>query len=86
MLYVIVGICGDVVCLLTIIFVLFQGGVMFGAPGAGGQMGYADADHHIGWAYLTNFHSIYAIGDDPKYLALERAIYECVQDIEKKGK
>ncbi len=59
---------------------------MFGAPGAGGQMGYADPEHHLGWAYLTNYQSIYAIGDDPRYLALESAMYECVVNIEKKGK
>ena len=59
---------------------------MIGAPGAGGQMGYADPNHQLSWAYLTNHHSIYAIGDDPKYLALEEAMYDTVMEIERKEK
>ena len=56
---------------------------MIGTPGAGGQMGYADIEKGLGWAYLTNYHSLYAIGDDPRYLALEKAIYESLEDVEK---
>ena len=56
---------------------------MFGTPGAGGQMVYMDTEYELGWAYLTNHHSIHAIGDDPRYLSLEKAIYECVLEIEK---
>ena len=54
---------------------------MFGAPGAGGQMGYADPQHKLGIAFLTNYMSIFAIGDDPRYVELEHAIYKCVREL-----
>ncbi len=57
---------------------------MFGAPGSGGQMVYMDPQYELGWAYLTNHHSIHAIGDDPRYLSLEKAVYESVASIVKK--
>ena len=53
---------------------------MFGAPGAGGQMGYSDPSHNLGIGFLTNYRSIFAIGDDPRYLELERAIYACAKE------
>ena len=60
--------------------VVFQSGYMFGAPGAGGQMGYSDPSHSLGIGFLTNYRSIFAIGDDPRYLELERAIYTCAKE------
>ena len=60
--------------------VVFQSGYMFGAPGAGGQMGYSDPSHKLGIGFLTNYRSIFAIGDDPRYLELERAIYACAKE------
>ena len=55
---------------------------MLGAPGAGGQMIFADPSHKVGWAYFTNHMSLFAIGDDPRYLALEAAVYECIKEVE----
>ena len=57
---------------------------MFGAPGAGGQMAYADPEHQLGWAYLTNHMSLNDIGDDPRHLALQKVMYEAVLAIETK--
>ena len=65
------------------VFVVSQGDWMVGAPGAGGQMAYFDADAKLGWAYLRNHHSVYMIGDDPNYLEMERAMYETVRRLEK---
>ena len=58
--------------------VLFQSGYMFGCTGTGGQMGYADSQHKLGISFLTNYWSLFNLGDDPRYLALERAIYRCI--------
>lgn len=49
-------------------------------------MVYGDVEQRLGWAYLTNHHSVYAIGDDPRYQSLEKAIYDSVQKIEAKGR
>ena len=65
-------------------FFCLQGGWMVGAPGAGGQMGFFDADAKLGWGYLRNHYSVYTFGDDPNYLQLERAMYECIRQIENK--
>ena len=54
---------------------------MYGTPGSGGQMIYMDPQYELGWAYLTNHHSIHAIGDDPRYVALEKTMYQCIKDI-----
>ena len=63
-----------------------QGDSALGTPGAGGQMVYADPQRHLAWAYVTNHHSVFAIGDDPRYLALEEAIYDSLQKVEAKGR
>ena len=43
---------------------------------------YGDIKNKLGWAYFTNSMSLFAIGDDPRYLALENAVYECVRMLE----
>ena len=45
----------------------------FGAPGAGGSMGYADPEAGIGYGYVTNRMSM-KIDGDPRDLALRAAI------------
>ncbi|MCU0271300.1 MAG: beta-lactamase family protein [Acidimicrobiales bacterium] len=45
----------------------------FGAPGAGGSMGYADPAHHLGYGYVTDQMSMELQGD-PRDLALRRAL------------
>jgi CubicO group peptidase (beta-lactamase class C family) len=47
----------------------------YGAPGAGGSMGYADPRVGIGYGYVTNRMGIYLSGD-PRDVALRRAIPE----------
>ena len=59
---------------------------MFGTPGYGGQIGYGDLEHNLGFAYLTNNLCFYEIGDNPRFLKLEKAMYECVLEIEKTSK
>ena len=54
---------------------------MFGTPGYGGQMAYGDTENKLGWAYLTNYANPAAVGDDPRYLVLEKAMYESVNNL-----
>ncbi|OWF54642.1 Beta-lactamase domain-containing protein 2 [Mizuhopecten yessoensis] len=55
-----------------------QGGKVIGHTGYGGQMANADVANHLGLAYITNHLSEYSFGDDPKYLALQKATYNCL--------
>ncbi len=61
----------------------FQGGYMFGHPGAGGQMAYADPEGELGWTYLTNHMSVYGGGDYIRYLELEEAMYKALDQMRK---
>ena len=45
----------------------------FGAPGAGGSMGYADPETGIGYGYVTNRMGTHLQGD-PRDLALREAL------------
>ena len=51
----------------------------FGAPGAGGSMGYADPDARIGYGYVTNRMGMHLHGD-PRDVALRAAIPESASD------
>ena len=46
----------------------------FGAPGAGGSIGYADPQAQIGYAYVTNRMGV-MMGGDPRDVALRDALY-----------
>lgn len=46
----------------------------FGAPGAGGSLGFADPESQIGYAYVPNRKSVELTGD-PRDLALRHALY-----------
>ena len=48
----------------------------FGAPGAGGSMGFADPDAQIGYAYVMNRMNTYL--EDPRDLALRSAMYQSI--------
>ncbi len=51
----------------------FGHGGAFGAPGAGGSMGYADPEVRIGYGYVTNRMGMHLEGD-PRDLALRAAM------------
>lgn len=46
----------------------------FGAPGAGGSLGFADPDARIGYGYIPNRKGV-TMGGDPRDVALRRALY-----------
>ena len=50
----------------------------FGAPGAGGALGFADPTARVGYAYVTNQMGTYLTGD-PRDLALRDAIYAAIK-------
>ena len=57
---------------------------MFGTPGLGGQIGHGDLEHNLGFAYLTNNLCQYSLGGNPRFIRLQKAMYDCVLEIEKK--
>jgi CubicO group peptidase (beta-lactamase class C family) len=50
----------------------------FGAPGAGGALGFADPQTGIGYAYVTNRMGAHLTGD-PREVALREAVTSCVR-------
>ncbi|XP_071157127.1 beta-lactamase domain-containing protein 2-like [Mytilus edulis] len=60
-----------------------QGDICYGHPGYGGQMGFSDVKDNIGMAYLTNDLSVYGVGNDPKFLALQRQFYKALEQNKK---
>jgi CubicO group peptidase (beta-lactamase class C family) len=62
--------------------IFFQDTPMFGTPGAGGQMGYADPANKLGIGFASNYHSSMGLRD-LRFRALEKAIYDCVDKINK---
>ena len=59
-----------------------QENYIFGAPGMGSQIGKCDPKHKLGIAFLTNHHTIYGFGDDPRYLEIEKAIYDTLDNLD----
>ncbi len=49
----------------------------FGAPGAGGSLGLADPDAHLGYAYVMNKLDFWLM-DDPREKALRDAVYRAI--------
>lgn len=58
-------------------FVPFGSDRSFGAPGAGGAMGFADPEVGIGYAYVTSQMGT-ALTGDPRDLALRNAVYSAL--------
>ncbi|HEY3410401.1 MAG TPA: serine hydrolase, partial [Propionicimonas sp.] len=54
----------------------FGGPRSFGAPGAGGSLGYADPDTRTGYAYICN--RMGKSKDDPRDVALRTALDTCI--------
>lgn len=50
----------------------------FGAPGAGGAMGFADPEAGIGYAYVTSQMGVHLTGD-PRDVALRDALDDAVR-------
>ena len=53
----------------------FGGAKSFGAPGAGGSLGFADPEKEIGYAYVTNRMGV-TLPCDPRDIALREALYQ----------
>ena len=53
----------------------------FGAPGAGGSLGFADPETQIGYGYIPNRKSV-AMGGDPRDVALRRALYSATPAVD----
>ena len=49
----------------------------FGGPGAGGSLGFADPDAHLGYAYVMNMMDFY-LHNDPREKALRDAVYRAI--------
>jgi CubicO group peptidase (beta-lactamase class C family) len=49
----------------------------FGTPGAGGSLGFADPDAHLGYAYVMNKMDFYMF-DDPREKPLRDAVYRAI--------
>ena len=47
---------------------------LFGMPGAGGSLGFADPKAQIGYGYIPNRKSV-ALGGDPRDVAIREALY-----------
>ena len=56
----------------------FGGPSSFGAPGAGGAMGFADPEAGIGYGYVTSRMGTRLAGD-PRDVALRDALYAAIQ-------
>jgi CubicO group peptidase (beta-lactamase class C family) len=53
----------------------------FGAPGAGGSIGFADPDAHLGYAYVMNKLNYWIFPDDPREKALRNAVYRALGSV-----
>jgi CubicO group peptidase (beta-lactamase class C family) len=54
-----------------------RSGHSYGTPGLGGSFGFADPDARVGYAYAPNRLGI-RLSDDPREVALRRAVYACL--------
>jgi CubicO group peptidase (beta-lactamase class C family) len=57
----------------------------YGSFGAGGSGAFADPEKQVAFAYVMNKMGTH-IANDPRELALRKAVYECIFDLERKNK
>ncbi|XP_022104225.1 beta-lactamase domain-containing protein 2-like [Acanthaster planci] len=62
-----------------------EGSQQFGHPGAGGQQCVADPHYKLGMGYVSSHFSPYGLGNDPRFLSLQKATYQCIRNLEAKG-
>ena len=62
------------------LIIYFQGTPMFGTPGYGGQIGYADPKHKVGLGFASNYLSMTGLKDH-RYLQLEKAVYDVLDKL-----
>ena len=55
----------------------------YGTFGAGGSGGFADPEKQVAFGYIMNKMGTH-IANDPRELALRKAVYECIFEIEQK--
>jgi len=68
-------------------FYILQGEDVFGITGYGGQVVIADPHNNLSIAYLTSHLSIYELGDDPRFLDVQRGVYNKLEKyLERKEK
>ncbi|CAD5117527.1 unnamed protein product [Dimorphilus gyrociliatus] len=60
-----------------------SGKKVYGHSGAGGQSLFSDKENELVFAYLTNYATIYSRGDDPRFIQLFNAAYECLKNVTK---
>jgi CubicO group peptidase (beta-lactamase class C family) len=53
-------------------------GSSYGAPGAGGSLGFADPSAGVGYAYVTSQMGTWLTGD-PRDIALREALYSAIR-------
>ena len=64
---------------LQYVLILLQGHEVLGTLGAGGQVGYADFIHQVGYGYITNYGESFQFNDDPKVIEYQTLFYECLE-------
>ncbi|XP_072026501.1 beta-lactamase domain-containing protein 2-like [Amphiura filiformis] len=62
-------------------YLQFKDRELFGHPGAGGNMAYTDIENQLGVAYVTRYQSAYGFGNDPRFVALQIALQNCVSKL-----
>ena len=60
---------------------ILQGEKTVGHTGHGGQVAVGDIHNGLGIAYITNHLTIHGIGDDPRYMDLEKALYNALDKL-----
>ncbi|XP_038078917.1 beta-lactamase domain-containing protein 2-like isoform X3 [Patiria miniata] len=60
----------------------FQGSPQFGHPGGGSVQGLTDTRRQLGISYLSSYHPLFSLTDDPRFMSLQEATYKCIDNLE----